>query len=132
MGLDRTLLIPGDDEEFAGELFRQVIEDEDCLLVVVLGDDDKSHQAAKCADARAQVVMYGYRRKVVWIRDRNLLAEQILNLKKGTASLSKTSLKNVVAFSVSLADAVMDVVNAREPIDFVRFEKAFLKAGVNV
>jgi len=132
MRLDRTLLIPADDPELAVQLFRQVIDEEDCLSVVVLGDDEKSQRAVQCADTRAQAVIAGYNRKVVWIRDRNLLVDQILGLKKGTASLTKTSLKTTVAFSVSLADAVMDVVTTRESIDFVRLEKAFLRAGVKI
>ena len=60
MTLDRTIVIPTDDPALARKLFRAVVYDEDVLVVAVLGDDETSTQAVKCADRRAKVVIGGF------------------------------------------------------------------------
>ena len=129
MTLDRTIIIPSDDSQLAQKLFRALVYDEDVLVVVVLGDDDTSAQAVKCADRRAKVVIGGFERKVAWIRDRAILADEIKQLQAGTVDSSKEDLTKVVAFSISLKNTVMDVVRMGDDINFLQMEMAFLEAG---
>lgn len=129
MTLERTVIIPAENQELAQRLFKTIIYDEDVLVVVVLGNDPISEQAVKCADKRAKVVVQGFERKVAWIQDRDTLANKIRQLKPGQADISKEDLAGVVAFSVSLGNTVMDIVRVNEEINFLRMDIAFLEAG---
>lgn len=132
MKLDRTVILPTDDAALAQGLFNHLIDDEDCLVVVVIGDDDLARRVVRLADARARAVIAGFERKVLWARDAALVMEEIQRLKEGKAKLPSTWAKTVIAFSVSLADAVMDVIKRKDPsINFVRLERAFANAGVS-
>lgn len=130
MKLNHTLIIPTDDKILAQKMFESLIYDEDFLLVIVLGDDDIAQKAVKYADSRARISIAGYERKVVWIRNREILSKEIKALNDGLASLPKDNLERVVAFSVSFSDTVMDVILSSETIDFLRLDLAFNKAGV--
>jgi len=129
MKLERTVVIPTDDPDLARELFQNLVYKEAILLVVVLGKTDKAKRAVECADQCADAVIAGFKRKVVWIREPDILSNELASLKPGRQNLADTELDRVVAFSVSLADSVMDIVTMDDTIDFVRMEMAFLKAG---
>jgi hypothetical protein len=128
MELNKTIIIPTDSKQLARELFNSVVYEEDTLVLVVLGEDEKATKAVKGADRMAQIVIQGYKRKVIWIRDRAVLADEIKALKPGDADISQTDLKNVVGFSVSLAETVMDIIGTDADINILRMEMAFLNA----
>jgi hypothetical protein len=129
MTLNHTVIVPGDDPKLARQLFSAAVNDEDTLLIVVLGDNKDSRRAVQCADRRANVVVEGFGRKVVWIRNREILTKEIKSLKAGLADLSVEHMKEVIAFSLSLDDTVMDIVRMNDSISFIRMESAFLKGG---
>jgi len=129
MQLDRTTIIPTDDINLARTRFQSDVCSGRSLVVVVLGDDDTSVKAAECADRRAGVVVQGIGRKVVWIKDRYALADEIKKLKPGAIDILKEDLAKIVGFSVSLKVTTMNAVRASEEINFSRMETAFLEAG---
>ena len=130
MQLDNTVIIPSDDADLAQKLFDSLVYQEDCLLVVILGDTDESKQAVTFADKRANVVVEGFTRKVAWVRDINSLSSRITAIKDGNGSLTGKDLSQVLGFSVSLANTVADVMNISEEITFLRLEQLFLSAGL--
>lgn len=126
--LSRTIILPLDDKHLAAHILQKLL-DEDVHLLIVLGDDDLSNIAIKCANKRAQVVVAGFERKVCWIRGRTILEKEIKQIATGRKNISNENLSNVVAFSVSLDHKVADIVYTNDEINFLRMETAFLKAG---
>lgn len=129
MQLDRTLVLPVDDPALAHSLFSHAVQEEDILLLVVLGTDPMAEEAVRYADRRARVVVQGRERKVAWVRDPDALMDAFEDLSPGRVDLDKEDLSGVLAFALSLDDAVMDVIRYDEKLDFVRVERAFLFAG---
>lgn len=129
MELNKTIIIPTDNQQLAQQLFNSVVYEEDTLVLVVLGEDEKAIKAVKGADRMSQLVIQGYKRKVIWIRDRAVLSDEIEALKPGDEDISQADLENVVGFSISLAETVMDIIGTDDDINILRMEMAFLKAG---
>lgn len=134
MQLDRTIIIPTDDRELAQRLFKTVVYDEDVLVAVVLGAGPQKEQIVQWADKRAQVVIQGFGRKVVWIRDESVLEDEIrkLPLESDDAKEkmdAKIDLNTIALFSISLANTVMDVIKNEEEINILRIDMAFVYAG---
>lgn len=129
MKLDKTVIIPTTDIALAKTLFNSLIYEEDVLVVVVLGEDDKSTTAVQFADKRAKAVVAGFERKVAWIRNRDILKSEINKIEAGIKDISQEDLLKVVAFSVSLSNKIADIIYTEDIIDFVRLDRAFLKAG---
>lgn len=134
MKLDRTIIIPTDDKSLAKRLFKSAVYDEDVLVAVVIGDGPQKEQIVKWADKRAQVVVQGFGRKVIWIRDVSILEDEIRKLtlesedakeKMGTA----VDLNKIALFSISLANTVMDVIKDDEEMNILRIDMAFVFAG---
>ncbi len=129
MQLKRTLIIPTDDIDLARDMFNDLVYEQDKLMVIVLGDDDEARLAIKYADSRARLVVAGFERSSVWIRDKQLLAKEIMALKNASELFPTDGIDSVVALSVSIADKVADVIRSGSEIDFVRVELAYAKAG---
>lgn len=128
MQLEKTVIIPTDDKNLAQELFKSVIYDEDVLVVVVLGDDEEAKEAAKKADKVALWDIQGRKRKVLWVRNKELLKNEIEAVEIGDAGISKEDLYNAVAFSISLGDVVADIIKKGDKISLLRMDLAFNKA----
>jgi hypothetical protein len=129
MKLDHTIIVPSDNYSLAKKLLNSLIYEEDVLVVIVMGEDELSNNAVKCADKRAQAVVAGFARKVAWIRSRTILEKEIKQITAGKKDISKENLSNVVAFSVSIGNKVADIVYTKDEISFSRMEIAFLEAG---
>jgi len=129
MLLERTTIIPTDDKIKAQELFRSAIDEKDVLVLVVLGDDETANTVVKEADRVADIVIAGFGRKVIWIKDKTILEVEIKALEKGDVDISNEDLSGIVAFSVSLDKTVMYIIrDTDDDIEF-RVEEAFLAAG---
>ncbi|MCX6120109.1 MAG: hypothetical protein NTX44_00615 [Ignavibacteriales bacterium] len=129
MALNKTTIIPTDNLDLARQQFKTIVCGKKDLIIVVLGNDAISDKAADCADTRASVIIAGIERKVVWIKDRSALADEIKKLKAGTVDISKEDLATIAAFSVSLDATTMDIVRVDDIINFLRMESAFEEAG---
>ena len=134
MNLDRTIIIPTDDRSLAQRLFNSAVYDEDVLVVVVLGEGPQKEQIVKWADKRAQVVIQGFGRKVIWIRDLTILEEEIRKLPLESEDAkdkmgANVDLNTIALFSISLANTVMDVVKNNEETSILRIDMAFIFAG---
>ena len=134
MNLDRTIIIPADDRSLAQRLFKSAVYDEDVLVVVVLGEGPQKEQIVKWADKRAQVVVQGFGRKVIWIRDASVLEDEIRKLPLESEDAKEkmdaaVDLNAIALFSISLANTVMDVIKNDEKINILRIDMAFVYAG---
>ncbi len=129
MALKKTTIIPTDDINGAIQQFKAIVYGKKELIIVVLGGDDKSQEAVKCADKRAGTIVAGFGRTVVWINDRSALADEIKKLKAGKVDISKEDLTNIVAFSVSLDASTMSMVRIDGTINYLSMETAFVEAG---
>lgn len=133
MQLNRTIIISSEDSSIAKELYKNLVQEEDVILMVVLGNDEKAKKAAKYADARARVEIQGFKRKVAWVLNKTFFKEELypeVSLDKGESDFSIEKTDEIVAFSVSLSDTIKDVIMVNEKIDFSRIELAFLEAGI--
>jgi hypothetical protein len=133
MQLNRTIIISSEDNSIAKELFKNLVQEEDVILMVILGNDEKAKKAVKYADARARVEIQGFQRKVAWVLNKTFFKEELypeVSLDKGESDFSIEKIDEIVAFSVSLSDTIKDVIKTNEKIDFSRIELAFLEAGI--
>lgn len=129
MTLERTTIIPTEDQQQAQELFKNAIDEEDKLVMVVIGDDETAEKVVKEADRVADVVIAGFGRKVVWIKNKMFLEEKIKALKAGAVDISNEDLSGIVAFSLSLDKTVMYIIRTTDDDIEFRVERAFLAAG---
>lgn len=134
MELNRTIIIPTDDKSLAQQLFKSVVYDEDVLVAVVLGNGEQKKQIVKWADKRAQVVVQGFGRKVVWIRNVSILEDEIRKIPLESVDAKEkmspaVDLNTISLFSISLANTVMDVIKNDEEINILRIDMAFVCAG---
>lgn len=129
MELNKTIIVPTDDKELAQQLFKSVVYDEDVLVLAVLGGDEKAINIVKKADRLAQLVTQDRKRKVLWIRDKEVVREDIENLNIGQGkNFSIEDVLNASAFSVSLGDEVMDIIKEDEYISYIRIDTSFSRA----
>jgi len=134
MRLDRTIIIPNDDNELAQRLFKSVVDDEDVLVVVVLGDGEEKEKIVELADKRARVVVQGFGRKVIWIRNVSNLETEIRNLTLESEEAKEKmgadkALTDIALFSISLTNTVMGVIKNNEKINILRIDRVFIRAG---
>ena len=130
MQLDRTVIFPTDNLLLARLLYQSLVHEEAVLVLFVLGEDELALKTVSLADKLARIEILEFNRKVAWCRDRNIFTEEFSKLTAGKADLTGEDLDQVVAFSLSLSDAVMDIVRRDEIIDFVRIDDAFFRAGM--
>jgi aminoglycoside N3'-acetyltransferase len=130
MQLERTVIIPTTNADLAVQLFKNVIYNEDVLVLVVLGEDADSTTAVQYADKRAKAVVQGFERKVCWVRNVSTVENEVRKLKPGSADIAHENLSNVLAFSVTLDNKVAAVLHRGDEISYAAMEKAFLKAGI--
>lgn len=129
MTLERTTIIPTEDQQQAQELFQNAIGEEDMLVMVVLGDDETANTAVNVADRVADTVIAGFGRKVVWIKDKMFLEEEIIALEAGAVDISNEDLSGIAAFTLSLDKTVMYIIRTADDDIELRVERAFLAAG---
>jgi hypothetical protein len=129
MELNKTIIIPSDDSVLAQQLFKSAIYDEDVLVLTVIGSDEKAINIVRKADKLAQLVTQGRKRKVLWIRDKEIIRKEIKALKIGQGrNFSIEDVLEASAFSVSLGDEVMDIIRQNEYISFIRIDTCFSRA----
>lgn len=129
MPLERTTIIPTGDRQQALDLFNNAIDEEDKLVLVVLGDDDTADMVVNEADRVADTVIAGFGRKVVWIKDKMLLEDDIKALEAGAEDISNEDLSGIAAFSLSLDKTVEYIIRDSDDNLEFRVERAFLAAG---
>jgi hypothetical protein len=129
MELNKTIIIPSDDSILAQQLFNSAIYDEDVLVLAIIGGDEKAIDIVRKADKLAQLVTQDRKRKVLWIRDKEIIRKEIEALKIGQGrNFSKKDIMEALAFSVSLGDEVMDIIRQNEYISFIRIDTCFSRA----
>jgi hypothetical protein len=129
MKLDHTIILPPDNPALATELFTSLIEEQDVLTLIILGDDDVSKNAVQCADVRANASPGGFERKVAWMLDRDMFDTLKGLINDGAIKVADIDKTKTIGIAISLTDQAMDVIKTTDTIDFIRMEKAFLKAG---
>ena len=129
MELNKTIIIPSDDSILAQQLFNSAIYDEDVLVLAIIGGDEKAIDIVRKADKLAQLVTQDRKRKVLWIRDKEIIRKEIEALKIGQGrNFFKKDIMEALAFSVSLGDEVMDIIRQNEYISFIRIDTCFSRA----
>jgi hypothetical protein len=131
MKLERTTIITGDDKSAAQSLTESLSENE-VLFIIVLGTGDYADDAVEAADVRAGVTVLGFKRKVIWVKEKPLFKsffETDDPLAIGESDFKMSNLDEVAAISVSMDKVIKDVIMATDTIDFFRMETAFLEAG---
>jgi hypothetical protein len=113
------LILPSDDRQKARTLLDQAIADRFTITLLVFGDGKGEDQIASKADVRAQAM--ASTRRVVWIRDPNILSVQ---------EVADYRQKNdeIVVCVLSLDDEPVAFLNRQQADSFVELERAFLKA----
>ena len=129
MELEKTTIIPMEDQQQAQELFKNAIAGENVLVMVVLGDDDAANRVVKEADRTAKEGVQMGERKVIWIKDKTFLEEEIKALNAGAVDISDEDLTGIVAFSISRAKNVMCIIRNTDDVLELRVGSCFLEAG---
>jgi len=129
MQLDRTTILPSDNPLLAKELFTSLMQEQDVLTIIILGNDAISRNAVQCADVRAQSSPGGFERKVAWMLSKDMFDDLKGLISDGTVIVNNIDTTQTCGIAVSLTDQAMDVIKITDTIDFIRMEKAFLKAG---
>ena len=129
MNLNHTTILPSDNFPLAKELFTSLMQEQDVLTVIVFGDDELSKNAVQCADVRAQASPGGFERKVAWMLDRGMFNKLKNLISDGAIKVSDIEITKTIGIATSLTDQIMDVIKTADTIDFIRMEKAFLRAG---
>ncbi len=131
MELKNTVIISNQDLKSAKKLLKNLLQEKETLLMIVLGNDEQANTAITAADVRAGAVIQGFKRKVAWIQDKNLF-ETLYDSKSippGNSGFTIDQLDNVIALSISLDKIIKDVIKTGDTIDPLRIEQAFLAAG---
>lgn len=129
MELNNTIIMPTDNDDLAQQLFKSVVYDEDVLVLVVLGEDEKATGVVKKADKLAQMVTQGRKRKVIWIRKPDVLKDEIQAVKVGEGKdFTAEDVLKALAFSISLGDEVMDIIKQDDYTSFIRIDTCFSRA----
>ena len=131
MEYKKTVILPSDDKKLAQKIFKEWVEEQPYVLLVVLGRDDNAETAVKRGSKTCG--KEGEPRFCVSARKPEQIAEPISALSSGNKVVdgagSEAEVKSdVVAFTMSMGDEVRDVIKASEKLDFLRFMKAFMKA----
>jgi hypothetical protein len=114
MHLEKTTILPTDDDELARRMFRHEVFEEPVVLVVVHGTDADAETLVQRADRLAGQPFEP--RRVIWARRPEAIWPIVETL--GTAGLpagKPGKLRSCRAFSVSLGDDVRDLVAGDEP-----------------
>jgi hypothetical protein len=131
MQLERTTIITGEDSA-AVQLLTEALAEKEVLFVVVLGTGDNANEAAEAADIRAAVTVMGFKRKVIWIEEKQAFKKCFETDKPvtvGDSGFTIDELDKVAAISTSLEKVIKDMILESETIDFFRMETAYLEAG---
>jgi hypothetical protein len=129
MEFRKTTVLPLDDAQEARHLFRQWVHDRPHVLFVVLGLG--SQQEALVSRAGMFAGSEPQPRWVIWARDLPAIQEDIAQLKESTVGLKQAVLGGQArAFTLSLGDAIHDVIKADEKADNVRVNLAYMRAEV--
>jgi len=125
MEIRKTTILPTDSKSLARRIFADLVNEQPYVLFVVLGKDKVAETLVQRASRLAGKEEEP--RHVVWARRPEQISEEIAAL-KGDETL-KSSLADALAFTLSLSDAIADVIGKNEPEpDLVRIFKAFAKA----
>lgn len=93
-----------------------------CLKLVILSNDES---IVEMADKVAQQKPLGVERNVIWIKSPNIstIVKQLPEI--------GDSINDCIAFSLSTINKVGLSIDVNSPINFVRLDRAFIKAGKN-
>ncbi|MGE5340158.1 MAG: hypothetical protein ACM3SY_01635 [Candidatus Omnitrophota bacterium] len=133
MDFNHTIMISKDDKGEGKKRLVDLMKARDVIWVIVLGNDARAQEAVQYADARAEVIVQGFRRQVIWIKDRSFFKDfpyKEVNISAGNSGFSIDQIDNILAFSISPDRVIMDVIKTTDPIDLLAMEETFLKAGV--
>jgi hypothetical protein len=114
MHLEKTTILPTDDDDLARRMFRHEVFEEPVVLVVVHGTDEAAEKTVQRADRLAGQAFEP--RRVIWARKPKAIwpIVKVLGVKHlGAGQAAK--LQTCQAFSISLGDDVCDLVAANEP-----------------
>jgi hypothetical protein len=124
MEFRKTIVLPVNNAEEARRLFRQMVDDEPFVLMVVLGDapavEGVVSKAGKFAGADDEP------RRVIWARRLEDVAPEIERLKEAQGGFRNVILSGGArAFSTSIGDEIRDVITVDEIVDNVRVVEAY-------
>lgn len=123
MPLNKTTILPTDDDELATRILKELIHEEPKVLLLVLGAGKASEQFATRADKLAGAEKEP--RWVVWIRNPDAV-QDTLDALSVNGKLEK-KLKNAHGLALSLVDEICDVIEDANP-SLVRILAAYLRA----
>ncbi len=129
MDLQKTTIIPTDDQAVARRMLTSAIFEDVHVLLVVYGTESLSEFVVAKADILARAAPW---RRVVWLRRPEQVSE-VLQLVSSQPDLPSISGPDVVAFSLSMGDEVHDVIlrddaNLDPPLGKARIYTAFTRA----
>jgi hypothetical protein len=130
MQLNNTIILPGDNPELSERLLRSLIEKQDVVTVIIFGRDAVSEDAVQKADLRASAVVAGVIRKVAWMQDTAMLGLLKTLITAGAGGDPNTISTDIhIGIAISMTDVLMAVIPKTPTVDYIRMERAFIKAS---
>ena len=132
MKLNNTIILPGDNIELSKSLLISLIKGQDVLTIVIFGSDQKSQDAVLKADIRADAIVSGIKRKVAWMQNQDdIMLKYLISLIEDGPKFKSSNItfKDHIGISISMTDKLMFIIPKNPEPDFIRMEKAFIKAG---
>jgi hypothetical protein len=126
MATDHTIIIPKPGET-PETTFNHYVN-ETMIVMIVLGNDAKAQDIQTKANKIAETTYYNKERKVIWIKDRELL-KNILNGFLQNSSFNNISLDQIAALGINYKNNLREVISLTENITTIRVNQAFIKAG---
>ena len=130
MQLNNTIILPGDNPELSAKLLRSLIEKQDVVTVVIFGRDAVAESAVQVADVRASALVAGIVRKVAWMQDTTMLGFLKTLITAGPGGDPNTvNTNDHIGIALSMTDVLMYIIPKTPAVDYIRMERAFIKAS---
>ncbi len=129
MELKSTIILSVDNRGASQEL-TELLQKYDSLVIVIFGNDSLSESAIEMADIRAEGIVSGIVRKVVWMQDLALLPSLMALITDNADLYSDRIDPNYhIGIAISMENKLMDIIERDPEPDFIRMELAYINAG---
>lgn len=129
MDLRNTIILSANNSGSSNEL-TALLKKNDILTIVIFGNDSLAENIVEMADIRAEAIISGITRKVVWMQAPGLLPLLKTLIADGPDfDIDSINTNSNIGIAISMDNKLMDII-ARDPEpDFIRMELAYINAG---
>ena len=129
MALLYTTEIPLDDLSKAEQLYQQ-LHDENCILMVVLGNTEATVKGVQTADDLASTSPGGFKRKIMWIKNHVVLKDKLEPfLITAKVIQDDTPYEEIKCFCLTLGPRKANSrIHKNGVMDFIRLEHLYVES----